>query len=74
MNSFGGIKKLWIFLGDHYITGLIGGGGGGGGERFFFIHFRPFLRQGTEWESFFCGHKISNIYLEMPDMRDIFNG
>ena len=39
MNSFGGIKKLWIFLGDHYITGLIGGGGGGGGGEVFFYTF-----------------------------------
>ena len=23
MKSFGGMKKLWIFLGDHYIIGLI---------------------------------------------------
>ena len=29
MNSFWGMKKLWIFLGDHYIIGLIWGGGGG---------------------------------------------
>ena len=29
MNSFGGMKKLWIFLGDHYIIGLICWGGGG---------------------------------------------
>ena len=26
MKSFGGMKKLWIFLGDHYIIGLIWGG------------------------------------------------
>ena len=34
MNSFGGMKKLWIFLGDHYIIG--------GGEGVFFIHFMAF--------------------------------
>ena len=27
INSFGGMKKLWIFLRDHYIIGLIWGGG-----------------------------------------------
>ena len=60
---FGSMKKLWIFLGSHYI-GLIWG--------IISIYFRAFfLRQGTEWV-FLGGHKISNIYLEMPDIPDIF--
>ena len=59
------MKKLWIFLGGHYI-GLIWG--------IISIHFRAFfLRQGTEWV-FFGRHKISNIYLEMPDIPNIFIG
>ena len=37
MNRFGGMKKLWIFLGDHYI---IGGGGGG----IFYTFYGFFLR------------------------------
>ena len=35
MNSFWDMKKLWIFLGDHYIIGLICGVGGGGGGYFY---------------------------------------
>ena len=61
------MKKLWIFLGGHYIIGLflfLEGGGGG--------HFYPFLlRQGTEWESFW-GSQNFKYLLEMPDIPDIF--
>ena len=45
--------------------------GGGGG---IFIHFRLSLKARYRMGIFFCGHKISNIYLGMLDMRDIFNG
>ena len=57
MNSFGGMKKLWIFLGDNYIIGLIWGLG-----REYIYTF--FLRQGTEWEIFFAVTKFQIFILE----------
>ena len=50
INSLWGMKKVWIFLGDHYIIGLIGGGG-------VFLYISG-LFQGTEWESFFAVTKF----------------
>ena len=67
MNSFGGMKKLWIFLGNHYIIGLIGEGS-------FLYILGLFLKARYRMGTFFGGHKISNIYLGMPDMPDIFIG
>ena len=48
----------------HYWTNL-------GGGVFLYI-LGLFLKARYRMGIFFCGHKISNIYLGMPDMRDIF--
>ena len=73
MNIFGGMKKLWIFLGDHHIIGLFFNFFFLGGGVFLYI-LGLFLKARSRMEIFFCGHKSSNIYLGMPDLRDIFNG
>ena len=62
------MKKLWIFWGGslHYWTNLGGG--------VISIHFGVFSLGKVQNGNLFWGHKISEIYLGMPDIPDIFMG
>ena len=61
---FCGMKILWIFFGGHNINGLVLGA--------IFMHFMVFSEgQCTEW-GYFSVAKISNIFLGMPDIPNIF--
>ena len=65
--TFGGMKILWIFFGGHHKIGLY--------FEDISMHFRVFSEgQGTEWRIFFWVAKISNIFLGVLEILDIFGG
>ena len=74
----GGVRKNEYFWGYEEIVDIFGRSlhywtNWGGGGVFLYI-FGVFLKAMHRMGIFFCGHKISNIYLGMPDMRDILMG